>query len=455
LRNHTEKISIQALQNLTEGVFVVDRSFRVQLLNRTGAETLGVEQQEATNKFCSEVFRSSWCGDHCPVAQAFREKKSISRRRGFFLDFNGEQIPVEISASLIHDSNGEITGAVESFRLLDTSAGAGNIAGNLAQASSSVTLEEYASSSSPVMRKIASVLPGISNAASTVLITGESGTGKEVLAQTIHRLSGRSGSFMAINCGALPDDLLEAELFGYAKGAFTGAIRDHAGLLQESQNGTLFLDEVAEMSESMQLKLLRVLQEREYRPLGSTTLHPLSSRILTATHRNLQERVQQEMFRQDLFFRINVVELQLPGLRDRLSDIPRLVEVLLPRVCARACCSVAQITQEGMQWLQSQQWPGNIRELENLLERAVLFFPGGVLGERELREANQGFAIQIAAESPRETVSRNHRSRLEQAEYDTILETLAKNQNNKTATAKELGMHKSTLFRKLKRLEES
>lgn len=450
---HQSPQAHQVLESMNEGVFVVGTDFRVQLLNRAGAKSLGVEQKDATNKFCSEVFRSSWCGEQCPVAQAFREKKSISNRRGYFLDFQGERVPVIISAGLIYDIRGEITGAVESFRFAED---ADASRGTHTRPGKEVSLEDYASSSSPLMQKIASVLPGISHASSTVLITGESGTGKEVLAQTIHRLSGRSGTFTAINCGALPDDLLEAEMFGYQKGAFTGAVRDHSGLLQDSANGTLFLDEVAEMSEAMQLKLLRVLQEREYRPLGSTTVQKLSTRILAATHRNLQERVQQGMFRQDLFFRINVVELQLPGLRERLADIPRIAGALLPRVSERACCSSAEITPAGMQWLQQQSWPGNIRELENLLERALLFFPSGVLGEMELMQASQGFSIDIAEDFPTaaipEVTAQDHRSRVERAEYDLILETLQKNQNNKTATARELGMHKSTLFRKLKRL---
>ncbi|HXI13060.1 MAG TPA: sigma-54 dependent transcriptional regulator [Thermoanaerobaculia bacterium] len=234
------------------------------------------------------------------------------------------------------------------------------------------------------MQEIFSIVARIAPNTSTVLISGESGTGKELIARAIHYNSGRRGKFVSINCGALPENLLESELFGHERGAFTGAIREKKGLLQEAERGTVFLDEIGEMTTAMQIKLLRVLQDRVVRKVGGNAEVQVDVRILTATNRDLAESIQKGTFREDLFYRINVIPIELPPLRHRKEDIPLLAHHFISKFCSSMGMPQKRISVDAMRVLEKYAWPGNVRELENVIERTIALEPEDVVTTRSL-----------------------------------------------------------------------
>jgi DNA-binding NtrC family response regulator len=236
------------------------------------------------------------------------------------------------------------------------------------------------------MREIFSVVSRIADTGSTVLISGESGTGKELIARAIHYNSTRRGKFVSINCGALPENLLESELFGHERGAFTGAVREKKGLFQEADRGTIFLDEIGEMSPAMQIKLLRALQERTIRRVGGNDDIAVDVRVIAATNRELQEEIHRGSFREDLFYRINVIPIELPPLRHRKEDIPLLAEQFIHKFCAAMKNPPKKISVEAMHALERYSWPGNVRELENVIERMIALEKSDVLTTRSLPE---------------------------------------------------------------------
>jgi len=291
---------------------------------------------------------------------------------------------------------------------------------------------------------------------STVLITGESGTGKEILARYIHALSEReSGPFVSINCGALPENLLESELFGHVKGAFTGAVRDKEGLLVAARGGTFFLDEVAEMSPTLQVKLLRALQEREVIPVGATEPIAIDVRVIAATNRDLEQEIRRGTFRSDLYYRLNVIALHLPPLRERADDIPLLAEYFLQKLSAERgggengdgkARPPLRLSDEALAIIQRYDWPGNVRELENALERAAVLTRGDVIGPEAL-PARIVDAPARPLVSDRDPVNPT----LEVIERAYILWVLQAEGGNKTRAAEVLGIDPSTLYRKLNR----
>ena len=245
---------------------------------------------------------------------------------------------------------------------------------------------EFIGASQPIQR-ILDLIPRIAATPSTVLITGESGTGKELLARAIHAHSARStGPFLSVNCGAIPEGLLESELFGHAKGSFTGAVRDHVGLFAQANGGTLFLDEVGELPSATQVKLLRVLQERRVRPVGGQREIEVDVRVVAATNRDLQADVEAGHFREDLYYRLNVLHVHLPPLRYRPDDIPELARHFVVRTCARFDIPAKRLTPDAMRVLQAHRWPGNVRELENVIERTVALEPLEILSSGSLPE---------------------------------------------------------------------
>jgi DNA-binding NtrC family response regulator len=284
---------------------------------------------------------------------------------------------------------------------------------------------------------------------STVLVLGESGTGKEVVARYIHDLSERSeGPFVPINCGALPETLLESELFGHVKGSFTGAVRDKEGLFTAAGGGTFFLDEIAEIAPSTQVKLLRVLQEREVLPVGGTEPIPVDVRLIAATNRDLDEEMRNGRFRSDLYYRLNVIALHLPPLRERLDDIPLLVEGCLERLAAARSQPPRRLSQAALEVLLAYDWPGNVRELENVLEHAALVSDGEEIPADALPDrARSRRATPLVAE-------RTHvNPTLDAVERAYILWVLQSEGGNKTRAAEVLGIDPSTLYRKLSRYE--
>ncbi|MDP4199886.1 MAG: sigma-54 dependent transcriptional regulator [Bacteroidota bacterium] len=298
---------------------------------------------------------------------------------------------------------------------------------------------------SPAILQLQDTLRRVAPTTSRVLITGESGTGKELIAETIHTNSPRKDApFIAINCGAIPRDLLESELFGYVRGAFTGADRDKTGLLASADRGTVFLDEVGEMSLETQVKLLRFLEQGEIAPVGSTKTRIVDVRVIAATNRDLAEAVRTHSFREDLYYRLKVISVHLPPLRERKQDIPLLAEALLRELAMKAGRKVYRISADAMRGLADYDWPGNVRELKNVIERALIFADGDQI---ELEHLPEELFLHPAIASGQ---LENGVVPLDEVEKKYILDLLERNGGNKLQTAKQLNIATTTLYRKLR-----
>ncbi len=303
----------------------------------------------------------------------------------------------------------------------------------------------------PAMQKVLKLTTKIAPTSSTVLIGGESGTGKEFFARVIHRMSGRiDGRFVAMNCGSVPDTLFESELFGHRKGAFTGADRDKPGLVEEANLGTLFLDEVGELSPMAQVKLLRFLQERTFRRIGENTLRSVNVRIVAATNKELTEKIRHGSFREDLFYRLNVFYLFLPPLRERKETIPSLLKLFVHRCNRMLGKRVEKIARSAEIVLANYDYPGNVRELENIVEHAVVLAEGGEITENDLPEFMFGNRLLLTGPSTEATKDDGEIPTLKEMERRHIVRALALVDNNYTRAAEKLGVSRSTLWRKLK-----
>jgi two-component system response regulator PilR (NtrC family) len=311
--------------------------------------------------------------------------------------------------------------------------------------------------SSAVMEQLREMIGRVARSQAPVHICGESGTGKELVARMIHESGARRGGpFVAVNCGAIPTELMESELFGHKRGSFTGAVADKKGLAQSAEGGTLFLDEVADLPLHMQVKLLRVVQEKTVRPVGEAREEAVDVRILSATHKNLADLVAQGLFREDLFYRINVIELRVPALRERSGDIKEIAEMILQRLGRRADAGVPELSPEAIQALQGYTFPGNVRELENVLERAITLCTSGVITPEHirLRTTARPFNTDVQVGAAAADVHANTAlgSQLESIERDAIIKALEKTRYNKTAAAKLLGMSFRALRYRIKKL---
>lgn len=432
---HTH-LSQVILDSLSEGVFTVDTDWRITSFNRSAEEITGVAREEAQGQLCSDVLHSTLCEGRCPIRLALARRKPVTDQQCYFVDIEGERVPISVSAATLVDDKGSVIGGVETFRDLSE-----------LQALRSALHHKGAllTSSSMAMRQVLDLLPVLASNSTSVLIYGETGTGKEVIARAIHDQGPRANKpFVAINCGAMPENLLESELFGYKKGAFTGADRDKPGRFSLVRDGTLFLDEIGEISPAMQVRLLRVLEEREFEPLGSTKAESLKARIIAASHRDLLERVKEGAFREDLYYRLVVMRLNIPPLRERREDIPALAMELLTRINLEQERKLAGISPEAMEILQSRDWPGNIRQLANIIERAAVLCRGEWIGREHLP---QEWHLSNAPPSKRGAMAARIR---QQAEAEAILSALRKNGFNRQQTAAQLGMHPTTLYRKIK-----
>ena len=308
---------------------------------------------------------------------------------------------------------------------------------------------------SPVMEQLREMISRVSRSQAPVHICGESGTGKELVARMIHESGARrEGPFVAVNCGAIPTELMESEFFGHKRGSFTGAVADKKGLVQTAEGGTLFLDEVADLPLHMQVKLLRVVQEKTVRPVGESREETVDVRILSATHKNLGELVAQGLFREDLFYRINVIELRVPALRERTEDIPEIAQAILERLGRRSGLQPPHLSEDALELLKSYPFPGNVRELENVLERALTLCVGGVITAEHVKLRTTPRPSTPAA-VPAATVPAGNAAlgdHLEEIERDAIVKALEKTRYNKTAAAKLLGMSFRALRYRIKKL---
>ncbi len=301
------------------------------------------------------------------------------------------------------------------------------------------------------MLKMFDLLESVADTRTTVLILGESGTGKTMTARAIHQLSSRADKpFVEVACGALPDSLLESELFGHKAGSFTGATQDKVGKFLQADGGTIFLDEIATASPSLQVKLLRVLQDREFEPVGGSETHKVDVRLVLATHANLEEMVTNGEFRQDLFYRINVITLTQPALRERMGDIPLLVDRFLQEFNEQTGKKVERFSEDALNVLQQYDWPGNVRELINVVERAVVLAKGTVVDVDDLPESVKQ-STQLIGATPARISAANLKSALAAPEREIIIEALERNGWNRQNTAKMLGINRTTLYKKMKK----
>ncbi len=428
------------LESISDGVFTVDSNWVVTSFNRAAEAITGIPREEALGRLCSEVFRSSMCEGTCALRATLETGSPVIGKSCFIVRADGARIPISVSTAVLRDGNGTIIGGAETFRDLSEVEALRQELKGRCQVGDLV-------SHSPAMRPIFDLIPAVAASSCAVLILGETGTGKELLARAIHNAGPRAQKpFVAVNCGALPDNLLESELFGYKKGAFTGAVKDKPGRFALAHGGTLLLDEIGEISPALQVRLLRVLQEQTYEPLGSTRSERTDARIIAATNRNLPDMAQKGAFREDLFYRINVIRMDLPPLRQRREDIPLLVEHFVDRFNHLQGRDVAGVSPDALGLLMTHPWPGNVRELENVMERAFV-----VCADHWIEIHHLPPEFRSARAVPTEpSTDMTQRRRL--MEEETILSALRRNRFNRAAAARDLGIHKTTLYRKIKSL---
>ncbi len=427
------------LDSIADGVFTVDKDWRITTFNRAAERITDVSREEAVGRQCWQVFRSNICETECALRETLRTGRNIVNKAIYVLNAAGERLPVSISTAILRDREGNVIGGVETFRDLTT------VEELRKELTEKYSLMDIIGRSKP-MRGLFDLLRQVADSDSTVLIEGASGTGKELFARAIHNLSRRRARrFVAINCGALPDTLLESELFGYKAGAFTDAREDRPGRFALAEGGTVLLDEIGNISPAMQMRLLRVLQERVYEPLGAVEPVRADVRLVAATNRDLDELVAEGRFRQDLYYRVNVVRLRLPELRDRREDIPLLLDHFIAKFNRLRGRDVVGVSDGVMRILMEHDYPGNVRELENIVERAFVLCRGGLIEAqhlpRELRES-----------APDGQLRSDSGGTLRELEAMHIADAVRRHGGNRTAAAKELGIDPSTLFRKVKSL---
>jgi len=425
------------LSSLNDGVFCIDEDWRITCFNRAAAQITGVPREKALGRPCHEVFQSNICEKACALRFTVETGRPVVNLAVTIVNSRGNRVPISISTAILKDKQGRVIGGVESFRDLSM------IEQLRKELDGRHTFGDIISKS-PKMEQVFDMIPVIAESDSTVLITGESGTGKGLVARAIHHLGPRKDRrFITVNCGAIPETLLESELFGYKAGAFTDARRDKPGRLALAQGGTVFLDEIGDISPSIQAKLLRVLQDKVYEPLGGVQSIQADVRIIAATNRDLGQLVREGRFRMDLYYRVNVIHLNLPPLRERMEDVPLLVNHFLARFSALKGKDISGIAPEALAVLMGHDYPGSVRELENIIECAFVLCPGGIIQTHHLPKNLQpkivhprGGTIQL----------------MDRYERELILTALQSNQWNRARAARQLGIHRTTLHRKIRKL---
>ncbi len=429
------------LGSIADGVFTVDLDWNITFFNEAASRITGISKEDATGSKCWEVLRSSLCDGQCAIRSCMKSDAGISNKSIFIVRSDGTKVPISISAAPLKNKQGELIGGVETFRDLT------DIHIMRMKVNDLYTFEDIVGKSR-ALNKIFQILPQISKSEATVMLLGESGTGKELFARAIHHLSGRkTGPFVAVNCGALPDTLLESELFGYKAGAFTDAKKDKPGRFELAKGGTIFLDEIGDLPAKLQVKLLRVLQEKSFEPLGGVQSVPTDVRVIAATNKDLDKLVAEDLFRQDLYYRLNVVSLRLPPIKDRREDIPLLANHFIQRMSAEQGKEIEGLSEDAMQILMRHPFPGNVRELENILEFSFILCPAGFIQVEHMPEYLQpGGGKRDSAPSGTGT--------LEEIKCRAVLSTLERNKGRKMVTCRELGISKDTLRRMLERCEK-
>ena len=430
------------LDNLDIGVLTVDRGGHVAFFNTQSELITGYDRKELLGKSYAKIFRKNSGENLLMFDEIIADGKARSNIKSDIVTKKGQIIPISANYMALKNEEGLIVGGLATISDL-----------SLMYQLSSAIKDRYTFydmvGKDAAMQKIFEMVPVIAASDSTVLIEGPTGTGKDLLAKVIHSASARADkSLVKVNCAALPDNLLESEMFGYAKGAFTGADKDKPGRFQEADGGTIFLDEIGDLPLSLQAKLLRVLEDREFYPLGSKKTTKVDIRIISATNQGLEQLVRNKQFRQDLFYRLNVICLELPPLKDRKGDISLLISHILKRLCATRDIQVDEISENAMEVLLNYDYPGSIRELENILEHAVIICQNTMIRRNHLpvslqRRRQENLHIESKINDLGQEV--------ETSEKNMILEILKKHNWNKGKTAQVLNINRTTLWRKMKK----
>jgi PAS domain S-box-containing protein len=424
------------LDSINEGVFTVDLDWRITSFNRAAERITGIQREDAIGHRCSEVFRANICEDACALRETLTTGNPTANATVFVVDASGTRIPIKISAAILRGSKGQVIGGVETFQDL-----------RQVEELRKKLLEKHTFADivgkSTAITQLFDLLPQIANSDSTVLIQGASGTGKELFARAIHDLSPRrKRRLVAVNCAALPDTLLESELFGYKAGAFTDAKHDKPGRFALAEGGTLFLDEIGDISPALQMRLLRVLQERTFEPLGSVESVRANVRVVVATNKDLAELVKKGAFREDLYYRVHVIHIDIPPLSDRREDIPLLVDHFLSTFSRMHGRDVNGLSPEAFSILMEHDFPGNIRELQNIVEHALVLCHSGVIQPHHLPP--------YLRREPIHDASNKGGMNLKTVEKMLIREALRKHEGIRALAARDLGINPSTLYRKIR-----
>jgi PAS domain S-box-containing protein len=437
--NQKEKIQDHILDSIGEGVFTVDKTFRINFFNKAAEKITGFNKEEVLGKFCKHVFKSDLCFLDCPISIVLRNNKNIYDFEAKIVSKDGERKPIRLNSAVLYNEENEPTGGVISFRdqseveafrkSLEKDTNFYGIIGH-----------------SKAMKEIFELIKEISESDAPVLIHGESGTGKELVANAIQKSSRRnSKEFVKVNCSVFPDNLLASELFGHVKGAFTDAHKDRLGRFELANEGTIFLDEIAEMPIQMQSKLLRVLQEGTFERVGESITRSSDVRIISATNINIDQALKKGSLREDLYYRLSVIPIEVPPLRERTEDIIPLINHFISKFAIIYKKELKELDDNALETLMNYNWPGNVRELENTIEYAFVRTNGATIHSSKLPAIIRNYVSNSSVKSIDECVDKN-------CERTELLKILNRHKWNKTKVAQELKVGRTTLWRKMKRL---
>lgn len=427
------------VESIPEGVFTIDLKWRIISFNHEAEAITGFSKSEAIGRHCWEVFRSDMCSLNCPLRLAMEQGRSYMDRDVRMIRKGGAALIILVNAALLKTKTGKVIGAVETFRPL---------AGMDTQTKNNQknTCFPHIIGQSAAMKRLFSMLSDIAASDANVLLVGESGTGKELVARTLHTQSQRGGDpFVAVNCSALAESLLESELFGHEKASFTGAFENKIGRFEMARKGTLFLDEIGDLKPELQVKLLRVLEQREFERVGGSRTLPMEARIISATHQDLRDAMARGAFREDLFYRLRTVPLTIPPLRHRLEDIPLLVKFFIRRFNRSLGKQVRSVDKAVMRLFMQYHWPGNVRELQRTLEHAFVFVKGSVIRPHHLPAPDE-FSPLKAFATPTAGTQVTKQGR------EAILQALAQTDGARAEAARLLGISRTSLWRRMKDL---
>jgi PAS domain S-box-containing protein len=428
------------LDNLAEAVFAINTRWRITGFNRRAEVVTGFKRHEVLGRYCWDIFKSDRCQTDCPLKATLADGVTRTDQDVRMINSGGRNLNVLVNTSVFKDKKGVVAGAIEFFRPLTLASQPPGVKARPSPPDIEII------GRSPPMAKLIHLLPDIAASEANVVIEGDSGTGKELFAKAIHFQSRRAqGPFVPVNCSALAESLLESELFGHVKAAFTGAIASKVGRFELAKGGTLFLDEIGEFKPELQVKLLRVLEERVFWRVGGTQPIPIDARIIVATSRNLKEEVRQHRFREDLYYRLRTVPLYLPPLRDRPEDIPPLVEHFIHQFNQKYKKEIRGVDPKVLAFFQKYHWPGNVRELQRVLEYAFVFVKGHIISQKHLPE------LEEPLQEPRLSLAATPLPpSLWEDERETIQKALQKARGRRQVAARLLGISRSSLWRKMR-----